>query len=301
MVKKLDYIKVKQNIEGLGYILVSDNYKSSKNKLTIKDFEEYYYLILYSNLIKFKNVKKFHKSNPYTIHNIKLWCIINNKPLELISDKYKNANEYLEWKCLKEGCREIFKATWNSIQQGHGCGYCAGMQTSTSNCLATKNPELAAEWHPTLNGDLTPFDVTFSNSKKMIWWQCKNNSKHQWRTTVYNRNEHKSNCPYCAGQLPSEEYNLLVCNPELCKEWNYNLNKKKPEEYTPGSGKIVWWICRECGHEWQTAINCRNGSSTGCPECNKSKGEKRISKWLNLNNICFEPQKEFNGLVGLGN
>jgi hypothetical protein len=34
--------------------------------------------------------------------------------------------------------------------------------------------------------------------------------------------------------------------------------------------------------------------------CNESKGEKRAREWLKQNNIKFESQKEFNGLLGLG-
>src|SRR5262249_388119 len=43
-----------------------------------------------------------------------------------------------------------------------GCPYCAGKKVSAENCLLTVNPEVAAEWHPTKNGSLTPADVTGS-------------------------------------------------------------------------------------------------------------------------------------------
>tara|TARA_B110000285_G_scaffold180449_1_gene203483 strand:+ start:85 stop:225 length:141 start_codon:yes stop_codon:yes gene_type:complete len=36
--------------------------------------------------------------------------------------------------------------------------------------LAEVNPELAEEWHPTKNGELTPFDVTKGSNKK-VWWK----------------------------------------------------------------------------------------------------------------------------------
>ena len=32
--------------------------------------------------------------------------------------------------------------------------------------LASVNPELASEWHPTKNGNLTPRDVTVGSGKK---------------------------------------------------------------------------------------------------------------------------------------
>lgn len=36
--------------------------------------------------------------------------------------------------------------------------------------LAEVNPELAKEWHPTNNGDLTTMDVTVGSAKK-VWWK----------------------------------------------------------------------------------------------------------------------------------
>ena len=54
--------------------------------------------------------------------------------------------------------------TWN------GCSI-----TDTSRrrvgSLADRNPELAKEWHPIKNGDLTPAQVTPGSGKK-VWWIC---------------------------------------------------------------------------------------------------------------------------------
>tara|TARA_B110000858_G_scaffold198379_2_gene264426 strand:- start:10374 stop:10499 length:126 start_codon:yes stop_codon:yes gene_type:complete len=36
-----------------------------------------------------------------------------------------------------------------------------------SNCLANVNSTLTKEWHPTKNGELTPFDVTAGSGKKV--------------------------------------------------------------------------------------------------------------------------------------
>jgi len=206
------------------------------------------------------------------------------------------------------------------IESNSGCKFCAGKIVSLSNCLATKNPELASEWHPTLNGDLTPYDATCGNCILDVWWQCSKNPKHKWIAKIYNRNN-GTNCPYCASKLPSEDYNLLFCNSELCEEWNYEKNKKKPEEYLPYSHIKVWWKCKECGHEWPAIIQSRNsGLKTGCPECNKSKGEKeckrifisqdlieinqedynKLSNIDKINNTYFIPQKEFKDLIGIG-
>ena len=375
MPKKLTYEYVKQYVKSLDYELISEEYKDNKQKLILIDIEGYLYFGNFATLIRNKLLSKFHKSNPYTINNIKLWlklnnsdlklisneyynnksklifkddfgylyfthlnsltlgfkpekfhpsnpyaiqninlwCEINNKMFKLISEKYLGSDKKLQWKCLKEECSEIFEASWENVYSGNNCGVCIGRQVGLSNCLATKNPQLAKEWHPTKNGDLTPFDVTISSGKK-VWWKCK--KSHEWEIEIFARNLY-SECPYCNHQRASEDYNLLIINPELCKEWDYNKNKNKPEKYTPSSGKYVWWICKECKHKWYTKISSRN-NGRGCPECNKSKGEKlckevflinniieisqeRYDNLLNIYNTYFIPQKEFEGLIGLKN
>ena len=57
-------------------------------------------------------------------------------------------------------------------------------------------------------------------------------------------------------------------------EWNYSKNIDiKPTEITKGSGKKVWWICKDCNHEWESRVLNRT-HGTGCPNCYKAKGEK---------------------------
>ena len=45
-------------------------------------------------------------------------------------------------------------------------------------------PMLAREWHPTLNGSLTPDNVTHGSSK-LIWWVCRRG--HEYQRTVKSR------------------------------------------------------------------------------------------------------------------
>jgi len=60
------------------------------------------------------------------------------------------------------------------------------------------HPEIAAQWHPTKNGDLRPSDVTAGSNKK-VWWLCPNKCPegcaHEWEATIYSR-ANGSRCPY---------------------------------------------------------------------------------------------------------
>jgi hypothetical protein len=278
------------------YDLLSDKYTDSSAYITLRDKAGYYYYIITRNFIYNSNQPtKFHKTNPYTIYNIKLWCNINSKNFELISNDYAESHKNLTWKCNNTNCKETFSKTWADISQNQGCPFCLGQQVGISNCLATKNSELTKEWHPTKNGDITPYDVT-ENSGKKVWWKCI--KEHEWESTIDNRSK-GVNCPYCSGRAATYDNNLLIVNPTLCEEWNYNYNKNKPDMYLPKSNKKVWWICKECGHEWKTSI-CSRSNGNGCPECNKSKGEKRVKKYLESSNINFIQQIIFDDLIGLG-
>ena len=64
--------------------------------------------------------------------------------------------------------------------------------------LAETHPEVAKQWHPTKNGDLTPEDVT-KGSKKRLWWKCDKGDDHEWISSIGNRTIHKSTCPFCNG------------------------------------------------------------------------------------------------------
>ena len=61
--------------------------------------------------------------------------------------------------------------------------------------LAETHPELAKQWHPTKNGNLTAKDVTCGNRKK-VWWYLPyddpETGKHfdfEWETRISHRSK----------------------------------------------------------------------------------------------------------------
>ena len=67
-------------------------------------------------------------------------------------------------------------------------------------------------------------------------------------------------------EFSEKETSLLLSNPKLAKEWNYEKNGNlKPKHFAANSNKKVWWKCSN-GHEWQATINSRN-KGNGCPYC----------------------------------
>jgi hypothetical protein len=149
---------------------------------------------------------------------------------------------------------------------GTGCPYCAGKLACDDNCLQTLNPKLAKKWHPIKNGKITPKDVTVGRNRK-VWWIC--DKGHEWEAVVANRNR-GAGCPYCSGNLVSDDNCLQNNNPELAKEWHQTKNGSlTARTVTPGSHKMVWWICKR-GHEWQAVVYTRS-KGIGCPHCTGQK------------------------------
>ena len=143
------------------------------------------------------------------------------------------------------------------------------------NSLAYIYPDVAAEWHPSKNGNLTPDKVNKSAQYK-VWWLGK--CGHEWQMSVSDRtvefirkNGKKKNrygCPYCSGKRILRGFNDLESQrPDIAKEWNYEKNSPlNPDEVFVNSNKKYWWKCAN-GHEWESSPNRRNTNSGKCPWC----------------------------------
>lgn len=101
------------------------------------------------------------------------------------------------WWLCPEGHEYFASINGRTCKRHHGCPFCSKHRKIPGfNDLATKYPDIAAEWHPTKNGSLTAEDVT-AGSKKKVWWQCKEG--HEWQASIGSRTSGKG-CPVCAAQ-----------------------------------------------------------------------------------------------------
>ena len=166
------------------------------------------------------------------------------------------------WRC---GRGHTWQAAVHCRSTGRSrCPYCAGKRPwPGENDLASRYPEVAAQWHPERNEDLTPSDVT-AGSHRSVWWRCEKG--HEWRAAVKTRTD-GSGCPVCANKLRVPGVNdLASTHPNLAAEWDRERNDPlTPEDVTAGSIRKVWWTCG-AGHGWRAGINSRVHGS-GCPVC----------------------------------
>lgn len=157
-----------------------------------------------------------------------------------------------------------WQATISSRSNGVGCPICSGHKVIQGiNDLGNIGSHLASEWHPTMNGKLTPAGVTL-HSNKSVWWQCIEG--HVWKTTINNR-ANGSGCPFCNQQrlIPSET-SLAVVKPLLAKEWHPSKNGLVTAHDVPAfDNHKYWWQCSK-GHEWEATVSNRSNGK-GCPYC----------------------------------
>lgn len=104
------------------------------------------------------------------------------------------SNRRVWWICEKG--HEYRSVIAHRTNMGSGCPYCAGRKILVGfNDLASQDPKVAAQWHPTLNGNLTPEMVT-PGSAKRVWWICEEG--HVWKAVIYSRaGKQKCGCPVC--------------------------------------------------------------------------------------------------------
>jgi hypothetical protein len=143
------------------------------------------------------------------------------------------------------------------------------MSKSKKISLAEAYPAVAAQWHPTKNGNLKPEGVG-RQSNRRFWWKCVH--YHEWEAICSNRTNRGQGCPYCSGKRVYDGNCLVLTNPELLEEWHPTKNSAlTPYMVTRGSHLKIWWQCK-FGHEWQAVCSSRAGKKRhGCPICSGLK------------------------------
>ena len=174
------------------------------------------------------------------------------------------------WKCDKGDDHE-WLSTGNNRIQGKKCPVCVNKKIVLSNCLATTHPEVSKEWHPTKNGDLTPYDVAAGTSKK-IWWKCDKGDDHEWVQSQRVMKGEIRKCPFCFGYKTDLSKSLLKTRPDLLKEWHPSKNiEVDPSKISEFSHNYVWWKCpKGDDHVWQAYVSNRSRGN-GCPFCMNKK------------------------------
>lgn len=173
-----------------------------------------------------------------------------------------------------------------ACRTGGGCPACSGkVLVEGVNDVATVHPEIAAQWHPTLN-EFPPTRVT-SGSAKHVYLVCKdcgygaNGEWHPMIAFACGSGGVHTGCPECARNSLRKAMRahyaktarkpvVSVACPQIAALWHPE-NEFGPDMYTTGSCKNIPLVCTACGYgkdkDWTPSIAdvCRKGAK--CPFC----------------------------------
>lgn len=150
-----------------------------------------------------------------------------------------------------------------ACRTGGGCPVCSGkVLVEGVNDVATVHPEIAAQWHPTLN-EFPPTRVT-SGSARHVYLVCKdcgygaNGEWHPMIAFACGSGEVHTGCPECARNSlrkvmrahyakTARKPLVSVACPQIAALWHPE-NEFGPDMYTTGSCKNIPLVCTACGY-----------------------------------------------------
>lgn len=158
---------------------------------------------------------------------------------------------------------------------GSQCHVCTRQVVHPTTCLAATHPEVAAMWHETLNGNLTPWDV-FAGSMDKAWFKCENG--HAYDGAIVSR-VRGVGCRYCSNRAVWKGNCMRATHPQLAAEFHPTKNgERTPDNLVAGTSHRLWWLCTE-GHDWEVSGDNRVRQRTGCPYCSNKK------VWVGFNDM----------------
>lgn len=282
---KLTFEFVSNKLLELGYDLLDQDYKNNSTKLTVVGHGGYKFYSSFDKLTR-TNPEKVSTSNPYSIENIKTWIFKNGHKFVLLSDEYFNNHQKLACLCLK--CMEEYDVTWANMSKGRGCPYCANKKVNDKNNLEVVFPEILIDWDYEKNS-LIPSEF-IAHSTKKAYWKC-HVCSNEWVAEIGSRvGKRKTGCPVCAVENVAKRNRMnhytfvekiyrILPSIEIIGEY-YNSNT------------IIKCFCKDCKNTWFPLARSLV-SGQGCPKCNTSKGEKKISEFLESKAVDFIPQYKF--------
>lgn len=184
---------------------------------------------------------------------------LNNKIKRI--DNYIGALKPINFQCLNNNCKYIWKARPSDVLRGSGCPKCNGR-------MKLSNKEVD---NRLFNKSIIRID-NFISTSTPINFQCKE-CFHIWKTCphhIFNN----TGCPICANKYSNEEIDVKLIDKKIIRMENY-----------VGMAVRMNFQCQKCNFQWKTRPGDIFYNKSGCPKCNCRKNEKEILQIL-IDNKC---------------
>ena len=226
---------------------------------------------------------KVHR--PTTSEWIKMADWIHGKRYDYSKVVYKNNRTKIRIICKEPGHGEFLQIPANHIK-GKNCPKCSG-HFMDQNFFIEKSKGMHKDEN---NNPLYDYSlVNYKDSSTHVTIKC---SLHNYEfSKTPNKHLIGQGCPLCANE--STGLKLRMNHSEFLKR-AFPHKYEYLTEYVTAKTKIHI-KCKECGHKfWQEAFSHLSGC--GCPSCNESKLEKKVTKYLKELDVRHEKQKKFKWL-----
>ena len=220
----------------------------------------------------------------------------------------KGSNKKIWIKCTEKDYHGSYEISIKHFCLGNRCPYCTRKSgkvhlkdSFAQYHIDNTDPNFLEKYWSDKN-TLNPWEIS-PRSHKKIWIKCPEKDYHEDYITECANFTFGCRCPYCSHKSKKihlyDSFGYLY--PNLAKYWS-DKNKKSPFEIYPNSNSKYWFKCENCNKQFKrelcSLIRTNNGCK--CVSCTTSRGEYIINEFLLDNDVKFETQKTFEGLIGLG-
>lgn len=288
MSKKLTYQEIYKRFKDEGYELLDTEYLATGKPLLCRDNYGFKYKFRPNSLRRGSKATPFDPKNPYSIDNMRIFFQKESNGSQLLCNEYINSKMNIEYTCEK--CGKIETIKWSSILKNKNfkCVRCTYNENSKNK---THTTEYIKEYFK--NSGYIMTDEKYIKNNQRI--NCVDINGYKIKTSYSNLSLYKN--PYKFSiKFNSENYIFNINNYFKINNINCKALYYKKDEFI-GEYNTVKCIC-ECGREFNSCWGSIKDGKTRCPKCSSkmSNIEKKVSDWLDFNNINYEVQKTFDNL-----
>lgn len=276
---------IKEKIQGNGLLMIESTFTMLKNGFFAFTNEGYIVKVTPNSIYKNQSNPIFSNKNPYTIYNIKRFLFLNNISTMLLSTKYVNNTEYLEWQCE---CGNKFKVPWDRFLQGQQlCKKCA-----RRNFFLIPIDKIKSDFAEKGYKLITTEPKT---KKEKVEYIClKHEDKGIQSISLTKFYDAKQGCKYCAIEKNAE---IRSIDKDECEKITISKGLNYIDSYVENGRTLIQFTCDkhiDKGLQYFSITQMRK-TRCGCKYCNMSKytNEEKIDSLLKSWNISFERQRSF--------
>lgn len=214
---------------------------------------------------------------------------IHGDKYDYSNTKYIGSAEKLEIYC--NTCKDVFTIPANSHTQGRGCMICSMKARSANNWISL---ETFIEKCKEVHGDYYSYDkvISYEGGKSIVKVFCTHCKEYFEIKAAYHLHS-KNGCTICSGERQAKDRRITKEEVVVkAREIHGDLYEYKFLGEIKSNKDFFIVICAKHG-EVSQRIADHIHKGCGCNQCNKSKGEIKIEKWLKANNIEFLVEETF--------